>query len=62
MGAVKQVSTDYGVYKTGRFSSSNQTWYGFVRKGETRMSFISQKEYELGVKQINRPALDELPF
>lgn len=60
--SVKETRTEFGTYKTGRYQGSNQTWYGFVKKGETYMHFVSKKEYELGIKPLERPPLDELPF
>lgn len=59
---IKTIETLEGTYKTGRFQSGSQTWYGFIRKGETQMLFITREKFELGIKLITPPPLDPLPF
>lgn len=59
---IKEIETPEGTYKTGRFQSGNQTWYGFIKKGKTQMIFITKKEFDLGIKPATPPPLDPLPF
>lgn len=52
--------TPHGTYKTGRFQSSNQKWYGRVERAQ--MTFITKEEFEMAIKPHTPPPLDILLF